>query len=194
MENTQPTLTEILHAARQHRRTLEMKRGDFQREARRSAERNIEHYTDIIFAADIRAARSAEYAANTAVEKETEEQALSAAPWPIGTKFYRWERVVNYQVRPNTYHWKRTDETAIFEVVTRTTRFADNLKDYSRPSVGAYILRLLKKSGETGLKFLAYSTVSWYAEGVSPVDADRAEREAKAKAKREAWMENPTLC
>ena len=61
MENTQPTLTEILHAARQHRRTLEMKRGDFQREARRSAERNIEHYTDIIFAADIRAARSAEY-------------------------------------------------------------------------------------------------------------------------------------
>jgi hypothetical protein len=197
------TLKEISSSAHSHRIGLESKRSTFIREASTDSDRNIRHYTDVLFLSDIRTAQKAESAAYTAWQEEVEAEALKNVPQPVGTRYVRWDRITTRDQKG--YIWRQTEDVAVLEVVTRTTRFADNLASYSQPAVGQMILRLLKKNGEVGLKFVlsntfiknntdSWSDPTWFVVGYNPNDATKAAAAAEAKKKQDAWLANPTLC
>jgi hypothetical protein len=181
---------------------LQTKRGNFVRNAKREAESKIEAEASALFDAEIKAATSAVSLAHAAYMAEVETRAAQNAPRPVGTRYVRWERRQSYDRKPTP--WTKTTDTGVLEVVTRESRFADNLASYSRPSVGTIILRLCKKDGELGIKFASYDEFektqntwkisTWYPEGEDPNQADEINRKREAEKKQKDWMENPVIC
>lgn len=68
------------------------------------------------------------------------------APCPIGTKVRRKKNV------SHGYTPSYVEETGILALVTRETRLPANTATYSRPKVGSFIVRILKKDGTPGTR------------------------------------------
>jgi len=197
------TLEQQYDNARSALSKLESSKSSFIREKLSESERTIRAEAATKFDADISAARTASHLAYAAHMAEVEATAAQNAPRPAGTVYVRWERESRGWANRDdkTPKLTATADTAVLEVVTRESIFADNLTYYSRPSIGSLILRLRKKNGELGLKFIEPRNfihcgwdVSWFPEGHDPnEDAAKAKRQ-EADKKREEWMSNPTLC
>lgn len=168
------------------------------------AEQKIQEAADLRYGAEIQVATEEFGAATDAWLTEKESEAIKNAPHPIGTKYLRWEKEQRRWGTPpdKPLKWIATGETARLDVVTRESKFADNLSSYSRPGVGSLILRVNKKNGEPGLKFIEnryfvrseWRVPTWYPEGEDPNQAEESARKAEEKQKAEEWMNNPTLC
>lgn len=74
---------------------------------------------------------------------------------------HEWEGRRVFRMRARGRSWERLLPQRIegvVETVRSDAKFADNLSRYSCPSVGAVIVRLLKKDGSPGLKFEPFGT------------------------------------
>ena len=105
---------------------------------------------------------------------EAKSAAGAGAPVPIGTKLFQW-------AEPNSYRRsvpkKLTGLVGVVEVWTRTSQSPDGTRNYSLPNPGDFIIRILKKDGTPGKKFIRYHEHSkswgtwsetWLPEGVEP--------------------------
>lgn len=191
-------IKEQYEAAQRKLDALQSARRNFTRKAEDEASRKIEAEAESQFGTDIQSAIEEFAAAKTAWLAEKESEAAKSAPHPIGTKYLRWEKEQRRWSAPpdKQLKWIATGETALLEVVTRESKFADNLASYSVPRMGSLILRIHRKDGKLGLRFVKSYNFSpeWYPEGEDPNQAEESARKAKEKQKAEEWMKNPTLC
>jgi hypothetical protein len=160
MSTLEEDLREQTDAANNAFHKLQRKYNEAVREAKHEAEKNIEMFFNTIYRADLLRLGREAIDIQDALIAETERVALEGneSPWPLGTKVTKEESIGHAYLRN-----KRT-VFGIFEVVTRESVFADNLADYSRPSVGTVIVRYLNKDGSP-LKKIARHTYDW-----KPVD------------------------
>lgn len=86
--------------------------------------------------------------------------------YPEGTVVYEWV-VSNRWTNPPTK--SKTGKTGIVEIYDGTKPISQTLK-YSVPSIGAIIVRYLKKDGTPSLVFDSgnYNLSKWYSEGDTP--------------------------
>lgn len=183
------TIYEQYEAAQLKLNELRSARADFVSKAEYEAYQKINADADFRYAAEI---QSAAEEFNTA---KTAWLAIKNVPHPIGTKYLRWEKDLRWRGFGRPIHeprkWIATGETAVLEVVTRESKFADNLSRYSRPKVGEIILRVNKKNGEPGLRFIAsayfvrseWRVPQWYPEGEDPNQVEESPQKAEEKQK-----------
>lgn len=141
--------------------------------ALRIAKRNIRQFYDSIYGAELLRTTTEQQVAEKALVEEIERLAVKGndAPWPIGTKLMR---IVN----KGRYSWsEKKTEYGILEAVTRNTVLPDNLGYWNKPSIGSYIVRMLKTDGTLSKK-ISSVTYSWVA--VDP--AIQAVRDEAVKA------------
>lgn len=104
-------------------------------------------------------------------EAQTAEYAYAVSEPPVipGTELVRWATGSWYH-SPGTF---LQDAIGIFEIVSFDSKFPENLSEYSRPKVGSYIVRLLKKDGTPSLKFDKYNHLgsNWLPKGKQPKGA-----------------------
>jgi len=119
------------------------------REAIWEAERRIKHFFDGIYGADQFRLWKELTEIESALTAEKERIALEGANslYPLGTKVTRMKRV------GRSYLSKEEPIYGVVEAVTRETVIPENLASYSRPSVGSFIVRLLKGDGTPSKKF-----------------------------------------
>ena len=198
------TLKKQYHDAENEVIRLESARNDHIRRAVEEATAQATREADAEFNEKIQEARKASALAYASFMDEKESLAAQNAPRPVGTRYVRWERETRRwgDKSDKPLLWKATGDTGVLEVVTRASQFADNLASYSIPNVGDLIVRLSKKSGELGLKFVTsqefmqvnqWNTPSWYPEGEDPNQAEIAEAKKEAEKRVAKWMENPSL-
>lgn len=134
-------LTVLTNAKYNAKSAYDIKKREYEKavsDAKWDAERKITQFFFAIYGADLKALSAAYRAAEAAEIAEIERTANDTAEYPIGTKM---KAIIN------KYRYNETTIYGIFEVVTSTTEFANNLGKWSRPSIGRGIVRLLKKDG-----------------------------------------------
>jgi len=106
----------------------------------------------------------------------------AGAPAPLGTIFQRWTTQRKYlgqdpaQVYrsvygPRTWVLATPSESGVLEAVTQSSILPANQRRSRAPEVGEYIVRLHKKDGSTGLKYItAYNLRAngWFPKGENP--------------------------
>jgi hypothetical protein len=103
-------------------------------------------------------------------DRITLEEAKGRAPYPVGTKVYEWELQGDWNNNRHGYSREAhlTGRVGRVELVTRDVVILDTMT-WSRPSVGTYIIRLLKKDGTPSKRFERRPDwTRWLPEGVEP--------------------------
>jgi hypothetical protein len=121
-----------------------------------------------LFDAKIEAALTVKLEADKRLAEAREAEALTGegAPYPLGTILYEWVREYRYH---DNSPMRLSGRRGILEAVTRESLFPVNMRSYSLPSVGSFIIRLLKKDGTTGKQFEnPYKWETWLPEGQKP--------------------------
>lgn len=188
---TTQELKEQYSKLRQALEAVTESRKKFIQAAQNASERNIQSYADVLYKRKISASQIASYEAYQAMNNAIEADGLAGigAPHPLGTKYYEWNnKLTGYSGegmrQVSIYTLEKTGEIATLEAVTRTSRFPENLGYRGAPALGTFILRLHKKNGELGLKYLSVDASGWYSEGFDP-NAIKRKREAEAKQREE---------
>ena len=124
---------------------------------------------DTVFAERIKTAREARWTARTAELEAREAAALAGvnAKDPPGTILEEW-RITGCSLFPDSRMMRRTGHKAIYDPVTRSSRFPENMSRWNEPKVGEFAYRLLKNDGTPGLQVV---TVEWDQEKFRPVTA-----------------------
>ncbi len=107
------------------------------------------------FSAALDSAKAALYQARAQWQEFRDAEALAEAkpPYPVGTKLAQWERCSEWN-STETKKVRASGVTGVLEIITRDSEHPANLSKYSRASVGSCVVRLLKKNGETGSKYI----------------------------------------
>jgi len=103
----------------------------------------------------------------------------AGAPAPLGTVFQRWTTVRKYlgstgyksNYGPRTWELATPRESGVLEAVTQSSAMPLNQRRSRAPEVGEYLVRLHKKDGSTGLKYItAYRLRAngWFPKGENP--------------------------
>lgn len=140
----------------------------------------VEEEANRLYDDRIVAARTAYRDARIAVEEERERVALTGAnaPYPLGTKLYKWELIP-------TDRWSRTSEwkvtaTGVMEAITRASEHPGNAADYSRAKIGQFVVRLYKKDGTLGARYDTEIKKHWSSEGWYPDGKNHPKEEETA--------------
>lgn len=109
-------------------------------------------------------------------------QAGEGAPAPLGTVYYFWDTVREYDSvkRVSVYVRRITDKRAVLESIRPDSQHAENADWRNHAKVGQYVLRLRKKDGTPSKKYVMVTSewrktneipAGWYAEGHVPISA-----------------------
>lgn len=147
----------------QAERRLQECREVIDRESRAAVARIEAHFSD-----DRRCLESALGSAKLAMDTEKSRLALAGegAPWPVGTRLTKQERVHDKYYSPyySPMATPRYDTLfGVLEAVTSETQFPDNLGKGNIPPIGEFIVRLELKGGKLGKKF--ERPYNWVASG-----------------------------
>jgi len=140
------------------------------------AKRKIWKFYTSIYGADLNRLNANLQTLEQALLEEKERLALagSNAPYPVGT---RMKKLIS-----GKYRWSEKKTVfGVLEAVTRETVIPDNLASYSRPTIGSYVIRILKADG-TPSKKIEQSWYGWVSE--DPALQEKVEAERKAAAAR----------
>lgn len=130
--------------------------------------KSIQPQLDAEFDADIVAVAQKSCELRELADADDIADAKAKLPYPVGTILIGWSdknsgwysKTPNYQIVAK----------GIFEIVTADTEHPATTT-YSRPSIGEYIVRLLKADGTPSKKyqrFSHYSSLKWLPEGKNP--------------------------
>lgn len=81
--------------------------------------------------------------------------------YPVGTVLKEWTNDAGEKWYRRTIPWELTGNSGVLEVVTPDFVHPGNLPDYSRADVGDVVLRLHKKNGEAGSKYVRHWQNQW---------------------------------
>lgn len=128
----------------------------------REARKQFTVEADAKYTEKIDKAREALRVAKEQHESAVEARALAGVelPYPIGTRLVEWE-MKRYPV--NGY--VKTGRIGMVEVCTRKTEHPDNMR-WSRPRLGDWFVRHLKKDGTPGKQYEIRWKENWLPEGM----------------------------
>lgn len=148
---------------------LKDKMSDFEREQLYEAKKQINAEAEKRWGADLKQLQETRVEAHRQLVIEQDEATLQAKPpYPLGAIFAEWKKE---RFAARTQPPKLTGRKAVFEVVTSSTQFPDNWASYSKPEIGQYILRVLKKDGTPGKQVIVTThgkAYNWLPEGEAP--------------------------
>lgn len=132
--------------------------------------RIIDRELDNIYGKNIKALSDSYYEAMEVHKIAMERAALSGvgAPAPLGTIYCECLSSSRFVDGKRVWVHYLTGKRAVLQAITQGSRHPDNFASYSRASVGEYVLRTLKKSGEVGLfyqRILGGIPRDWKIEG-----------------------------
>ena len=144
-------LENAVQKARNAEQAMQQKRAEKRRRLLNAEVDRIDAELAAEYGDRLKTLHEARYAAEQIMLAAKEKAALKGdgAPWPVGTRLQKWAKRSRWE---SEYH--PLEEFGVLEAVTRELKFAENRSGYSIPAVGTYIIRLEKKDGTLGLKFV----------------------------------------
>lgn len=145
-------------------RDLEGKRRDEIRTRMAEFKEKVEKEVDAKYGKQLQEGSDKLQRAKDARDSAIEARALSGEglPYPIGTKLFEWKHE-----RWSTNSYVKTGRTGVVEVCTRDTVHPDNMR-WSRPRLGGWFIRVLKKDGTPSKQYETRFLDRWQPEGKRP--------------------------